>query len=213
MSRDFAKFAVENFIDFPVRSCYNRRKEHESRGGDIIKNVSYRVALGGIVTALCLLLMLLTGVMPLLYLVLPMVAGALLMILVLEISPGWGFLTYCAVSLLSVFVAFDKEAALIFILFFGHYPISKLFLDRIRWSPLRLAVKLCVFGICAAADYFLTLYVLGLDALREEFAGLSPALLAVVFALLTGTFLLYDYSLGGMQQFYYHWFKPKILGK
>ncbi len=89
-----------------------------------MQRISYRVALGGIITALCLLLMFLTGVMPLLYLALPMVAGALLLIIVSEIGTGWAVLTYAAVSLLSIFVTFDKEAALIFILFFWTLPHS-----------------------------------------------------------------------------------------
>ena len=95
-----------------------------------MQRISYRVALGGIITALCLLLMFLTGVMPLLYLALPMVAGALLLIIVSEIGTGWAVLTYAAVSLLSIFVTFDKEAALIFILFFGHYPILRQQLEK-----------------------------------------------------------------------------------
>ena len=73
--------------------------------------ISYRVALGGIITALCLFLMFLTGVMPLLYLALPMVAGALLLIIVEEIGSGWAVLTYAAVSLLSVFVTLPHPPA------------------------------------------------------------------------------------------------------
>ena len=80
-----------------------------------MRDISYRVALGGIVSALCLVTMFLAGVLPALYLLLPGIAGILLMIIAVEVSTGWAFLTYLAVSLLSVFVTFDKEAALIFI--------------------------------------------------------------------------------------------------
>ena len=83
-----------------------------------MKNISYRVALGGIVSSFCLMAMFLTGVFPVLYLVLPMIAGILMLIVVTEVSIPWALLTYLAVGLLSLFVTYDKEAALVFILFF-----------------------------------------------------------------------------------------------
>ncbi len=73
-----------------------------------MKNISYRVALGGIVSALCLLCMFLAGIMPALYLLLPMAAGMLMMIIAEEVSKSWAWLTYISVSLLSIFVTADK---------------------------------------------------------------------------------------------------------
>lgn len=81
-----------------------------------MRSISYRVALGGIVSALCLVTMFLAGVIPALYLVLPMAAGILMMIISAEVSKSWALLTYISVSLLSMFITFDKEAALIFIM-------------------------------------------------------------------------------------------------
>lgn len=178
-----------------------------------MNKLSYKVALGGIVTALCLLLMFATGAMPLLYLTLPMIAGALLMIINQEISPAWAALTYLAVSLLSLFVTFDKEAALIFILFFGHYPILKQYLDRLRPRVLRLGCKLGVFAVCAAADYYFTIYLLGLTEMAEDLADLRKWMLLGLGLVLLLIFLTYDYALSGFSMFYRRWFKPKILGR
>ena len=75
-----------------------------------MRDISYKVALGGIVSALCLVTMFLAGILPALYLLLPMIAGVLLMIIAAEVSTGWALLTYVSVSLLSLFVTFDKEA-------------------------------------------------------------------------------------------------------
>ena len=74
-----------------------------------MRDISYKVALGGIVSALCLVTMFLAGILPALYLLLPMIAGVLLMIIAAEVSTGWALLTYVSVSLLSLFVTFDKE--------------------------------------------------------------------------------------------------------
>ena len=43
-------------------------------------------ALGGVVSSLCIFSMFLTGVMPFLYLTLPMIAGALMTIIVVEVD-------------------------------------------------------------------------------------------------------------------------------
>ena len=73
-------------------------------------DVSYRVALGGIISALCLLTMFLAGIIAPLYIVFPMISGCLMMIIATEVSCGWATLTYIAVSLLSLLVTFDKES-------------------------------------------------------------------------------------------------------
>lgn len=180
---------------------------------DRINRLSYKVALGGMFTALCTLLMLLTGVMPLLYLVLPMLAGVLLMIIVAEVSTPWALLTYIAVGILSSFVTFDKSAALIFILFFGHYPISKQYLDKLPSPPLRLVTKLLVFAVCVTLDWYLTIYLLGMDELAAEFAAYGKFVLPVMAVMLSVMFLCYDYALSGFTLFYRKWFKPRVLGR
>ena len=73
--------------------------------------------------------------------------------------------------------------------------------------------KCLTAGICFAADYYATIYVLGLKELAQEFAGLGRYALPVISLLLLGMFLCYDYALGGMLLFYRNWFKPKILGR
>ena len=118
-----------------------------------MRDISYKVALGGIVSALCLVTMFLAGILPALYLLLPMIAGVLLMIIAAEVSTGWALLTYVSVSLLSLFVTFDKEAALVFIMVFGHYPIIRPYLQNLRFRPMILAAKLVIFNVCAIA-YF-----------------------------------------------------------
>ena len=75
------------------------------------KHTSYKVAVGGVVSALCLTLMFLTGVFPLLSMAIPIYAGALMIVVAREVSTSWAFAAYCAVSLLSLFLTPDKAAA------------------------------------------------------------------------------------------------------
>ena len=90
-----------------------------------MKKVSYKVALGGVVSALCLLLMFLTAVIPPLSITLPLFAGMLIFVVAIEISSSWAFVTYAAVSVLSFLVTPAKAARLFITLRFGYYPLSK----------------------------------------------------------------------------------------
>lgn len=178
-----------------------------------MKNISYRVALGGIVSSFCLMAMFLTGVFPLLYLVLPMIAGILMLIVVNEVSTPWALLTYLAVGLLSLFVTYDKEAALIFILFFGHYPITYRYLNKIPSKLLRLPVKLLVFNGCMVLFYHINVYLFGLQELMEAAADFGKYGAVILLAAMNPFFLMYDYSLDGMCELYRRILKPRILGK
>jgi len=178
-----------------------------------VRDVSYRVALGGIVAALCLVTMFLAGVLPALYLVLPMIAGVLLMIIAEEVSRSWAFLTYIAVSLLSVFITFDKEAALIFIMLFGHYPILRLFIMKLPTKLLRWIVKLAVFNVCVIGYFYVTVYILGLDQLVDEFGEYGKYGAYIMLGMANGVLIMYDISLDGAYNIYKTRLAPKFKRK
>ncbi len=178
-----------------------------------MERISYRVALGGIVAAFCLVGMFLTGVFPLLYLIFPMISGVLLLIIVEEVGTQWAWVTYVTVGMLSLFVTYDKEAALIFILFFGCYPIYQKFLTRIRPRLLQAAVKLVIFNVTMVLYFRFNVYVLGLDDLLRAFEDFGKYGAVIVLVLLNPFFLMYDYSLSGLCRIYRSMLKPRIMGK
>jgi len=95
---------------------------------------SQQVALCGMVAALCTLLLFLTGMFPFSTYALPALAGLLMVSVAVETGASWAFTLYVAVSLLSLLLTPDKEAMLMFIAFFGHYPITKFQLEKIRFK-------------------------------------------------------------------------------
>lgn len=173
------------------------------------QKLSSRVALGGIVAALCIVIMFTSGVIPALYIAAPMAAGLLMVILVEEVSVGWAWLTYLAVSLLALIVTFDKEAALMFILFFGYYPILRLYLDKIKGKLLKTVCKFAVFNLFLVLDYLATVYVLGLPTFEDT----GPVMFVVLFVAFNLVFFFYDRVLSRMSWFYQQFFVRKILGK
>lgn len=178
-----------------------------------MNRVSYRVALGGIVSAFCLICMFLTGVFPLLYLVLPMIAGVLLLIVVEEVGVTWGWVTYAAVGLLSLFVTFDKEAALIFIMFFGCYPLLRNYISVLRPAALRVAVKLIFFNVSMVLYFYINVYLFGLQDMLEMLDDFGKLGGAGLLLLLNPFFFAYDYMLVAMGAVYRLRLKPRITGK
>ena len=178
-----------------------------------MRDISYRVALGGIVSALCLVTMFLAGVLPALYLLLPGIAGILLMIIAVEVNTAWAFLTYIAVSLLSLFITFDKEAALIFIMLFGHYPILRFYIQKIPLRFIRLLIKLLIYNVCITGYFYVTVYILGVDDLLDEFGDFGKYGACILLGITNLIFLVYDIDLDFMHNIYKRRIMPKFRKK
>ena len=114
--------------------------------------------MGGIASALCLLLMLLT-IIPIATYTMPALAGMVLIVVVIENGYSTAAMVYAAVSFLSLFICPDKEAAVLFVGFFGYYPILKGKLEKIRSRALEYAAKFLVFNIAVIASYLVIIYV------------------------------------------------------
>ena len=134
------------------------------------KTTSYKVAIGGVVSALCLTLMFMTGVFPLLSMAIPIYAGAMMIIVSHEVSTSWAFAAYCAVSILSLFLTPDKEASTLFIMFFGYYPIILPALDRIKLKALKIAAKLTIFNGSIILWYKFITFLFGVYDIFSDFS-------------------------------------------
>ena len=120
------------------------------------KMISFKVALGGVVAALSLLLMILAGVTSTLVYAIPMITGALLMVLVVEFGQSFAGLIYVAVSTLSLLLLGNKEAAIMYVAFFGYYPIIKSLLERKCKGLFCWIVKYVVFNVSMILSYYVT---------------------------------------------------------
>ena len=178
-----------------------------------MKDISYRVALGGIVAALCLLTMFLAGIISPLYFLLPMIAGILLLIIAEEVSISWSLLTYTAVSILSVFITADKEASLIFIMLFGHYPILRYYLQKVKIGFFRFLLKLAVFNICAVSFFYVTVYLFGIKQMLEDMNDLGRYGGYILLGICNVVFVLYDYNLDAVYSYYLKRLMPKFKRK
>ena len=135
------------------------------------------------------------------------------MIIAVEVNIPWAFLTYLAVSLLSLIITFDKEAALIFIMFFGHYPIVRFYIQKIPLRLIRLAVKLILFNICIIGYFYVTVYIFGLDEMLDEFSDFGRYGAYIMLGISNFIFLVYDLDLDVMYRLYKKRLLPRFKRK
>ncbi len=179
----------------------------------MVSRRSFRIAFCGIAAALMLVLRLMGTLVPISTYICPMLAGALAVPVVWELGIGSGWLVYAAVSLLSLFLAPDKEAALLYVLLLGWYPVLRPRLQRIAPKPLRIALKLILFNAAICAVYALLLFVFvspDLQAEAEEWTGLVLAGMALLGNL---TFLIYDQVLARLTDRYVTTLRPKLFSR
>lgn len=178
-----------------------------------MKKLSYKVSLGGIMSALCILLMFLTAVFPPLNITIPIFTGLLIAMVSVETGAAWAFATYGSVAVLSMFVTPDKEAAIIFIMFFGYYPVLQQLLDRMKNRPLRFVLKLAVFNVSIISAYFIIINFLGMTDLFSDFEGFGAYMVPALILFGNVIFLFYDYVMRILVQTYTTVFRPRFLRK
>lgn len=178
-----------------------------------MNKISFKVSLGGIVSAICLFAMFLTGMMPLLVYTLPALAGALMIIMVVEISIKWAFVTYASVGLLSLFITPDKEAAILFILLLGYYPIIKSVIEKTKSRFLEWIIKLSIFNVAVITAYQIIIRVVTSVDMIEEFGKYGKYGAFILLGIGNIVFIIYDIALTRVISAYISWFRPKILRK
>lgn len=173
--------------------------------------LAFRISLGGIISAVCLMLMFCTGMFPMLDYTIPAFAGFLMVVMIVETSPKWAVTTYFVVSALCLVVTPNYEATMLFVLFMGYYPILKFYLDRLENRMLSWTVKYIVFNLAAAVFFLVFQYVFTAADLLEGMEMFGKYALLVLWILGNMFFALYDKVLGQLVDLYINWFRKKIL--
>jgi hypothetical protein len=139
-----------------------------------------------------------------------MVAGIFLMIIAEEVSMGWAWLTYTSVSILSMLITADKEAALVFVMLFGHYPMVRMYLENLKFKPLRYIIKLAIYNICLISFFMVTVFVFGLDQMLTDMNDLGKYGGLILLGLANIIYVLYDFNLGALYVLYIKRLMPKF---
>lgn len=163
-----------------------------------MKKLSFQIALGGIITALCIIMMFSVGLFPVLVYVFPMLSSLLIFILNYECGVKTALTSYAATSFLSLILSPDKESALIFASFFGYYPIINIYIDKIKSAAVRWAVRLGVFNAAMIASYLILIKLFAAVTL-DDFGKWTGPILLVMGNI---TAVCYEFALRNVSRIY-----------
>jgi len=145
------------------------------------------MAVRGMLTALCVVLMMLGSLTGVMTYICPLLAGLPVLLVREKYGRTYALTLWIAAGLLGLLLVPEKEMALLFLGLFGWYPAVKPSLDRqTRW--LRWGMKLLLCSLAFGVIYGAGLYLLGVTV--EETGGMSYWLLVLGMSDLI--FLLYD---------------------
>lgn len=164
------------------------------------------IALCGTISALALAIML-AAYFPYMTYALPALAGALFSIILIEASPRYAVAAYCTTALLSLLLC-EKEASVLFVCFFGYYPIVKAQLERLSKRPLEIILKLLLFNAAVVLAYFVTIYLFRIP--MEDMGVLGKYGPPLLLLLGNFVFILYDFALTRLLTGYFCRLHPKI---
>ena len=174
---------------------------------------STQVAMGGVAAGLCLLLMFLTTMIPFAEYALPAMAGIVLIAVVVENGTKNAVAVYAAVSLMSMILVPRPEVAMLFIFFFGYYPILQFRLDRIRPRVLQYPIKFLIFNGAVILAYLLIIFLFGITDILDDFGDFGRYSALVLLVLGNVFFGVYDFAVSNLRDVYIHWFRPRFLRK
>ena len=150
------------------------------------------IALGGMMAALAVVFMCLGTLIPVATFACPVLCMFLLRFVTTMCGKRIGWAWYGAVSILSLLLAPDKEAAFIFA-FLGYYPIVKPRLDRMK---LGLLLKALLFNVSILVMYALLIRILGMEKIADEYREMGAVMTVILLIMGNVTFFLLDKVLG-----------------
>ncbi len=177
-----------------------------------IQKPTLRIAVCSIISALCVVLMMITTLIPIGTYALPCFAGILIIAVVIEYGIKWALGVFAVVALLSVFLAGDKEAVLYFIALFGYYPILKAFLEsKLKSKLVQYLIKLAIFNIAAVGSFYIATLILSISL--EEFT-LFGVYVPWVFLIVGNIFfVIYDLAISVFVTAYVQKLRDKLFGR
>lgn len=152
-------------------------------------NKSRKMALGGILCAIIIIFLFLAGITNTIDLCLVLASSAVITIIIIELDKKYAFIMYAATAILCFFVIPHNMATILYIFFFGYYPIVKSLTEKQKSRVLEYIVKFANFTLALLVSIFLykTLFFEGKDV--------SNIVFVLIIAAANAIFLIYDIAL------------------
>ena len=162
-------------------------------------SVSAKTALGAMITALSVVILIPSAVQVFVY-TLPAMAGMLTMLAVVEIDKKWAIGSYVATSLIGLLFVANKEAVVYYVAFFGYYPVVKALLESRMPRAVEYVLKFLVFNVSIVISGVVLVKVFGMPyndllGIDGESAFFTKYALPIMLGMGNVVFILYDVAI------------------
>lgn len=120
------------------------------------------IAYSGVATALSVVMLFLGSIFWVLGYTMPLVASLVMIILLDSISQKGALLTFISTSIISFILLNDKECVLLYVLFFGYYPLIRDKINDIKPKFFSYLLKFITFNAAMVLTQVLCVYVFGI---------------------------------------------------
>lgn len=160
---------------------------------DLTIRTSAKMAFSGVVCALASVTMFLTALIPdFLNYISPGVAGILILLLYFEFDTKTAVTAYVATAMISFMITPAKESCMMFLFFFGYYPIIHMELQKkVKNQLIRILAGLVIFNATMVLSYFIMFQIFGWGSFSSVFGNLF----LVILGLGNVTYIGYDICL------------------
>ncbi len=137
----------------------------------------------------------------------PAIAGIFIMVIAVELPKKWAYASY-AVSSVLIFLMAESEAKILYILFFGIYPIVKGTIEQCNNRVAEYIIKFFVFNLAMAADIIASIYLLGIPV---DNGNIPLFWFYAAFAAIANVFFaVYDVALSRLVSLYVFRLHPRV---
>ena len=124
-----------------------------------------QIALGGMLTAAAVVIMCLGSIIPVNTYLCPVLCILITRMVIARCGRRIGWCYYLATAMLSLMLAPDREAALVYA-FLGYYPMLRPFFERL--GVFGWYAKLLLFTLAGAGSYYVLLLLMGAEAAMTD---------------------------------------------
>jgi hypothetical protein len=142
----------------------------------------------------------------------PALSGIFIWSICFFINYKWALLSYAASSLLALMIVFSMnvEAPIVYIAFFGYYPIIRDKLATVKPFILRCLIKFAIFNVMCVVIYNILVHLFFIDDMLEGMGFAGDLAVYAFWGAANLMFLCYEFCLIQLQYVIEKWIKPKF---
>lgn len=131
----------------------------------------------------------------------PVFTGLFMMMLKKTFGLSSAVISFVSTSLLSLLLVPDKECALMYIFFFGYYPIILDAVNKIKAPILKWLIKFAIFNVMISLCQIVLVYVFGIPFISD---GEGKYFIIIFVILMNLLLIIYDLLISKMKILYEH---------